>query len=252
MEASLLASLEASRGGDRPQESVGHRGQRGIVCRWSRSWPPWVGQLQVYALFVATTPRPGLPCWRDPWSASSAARRCCFCGHLSVSHLSVVQDLGRCGDRSFKHVYICFRQDDLTDGAGQIARPHRSNKKRATLVRRPTQQLDFFPQSSPHIVFSWSLGASAAEGGGFNAGRRRGREASRFAETVGLDDSFDMFFSWWRGRNVARLASKPCRRAWLQCQAGGAAGMEASVPGRWCSEPGNALLCDALPLQFSG
>ena len=34
-------------------------------------------------LLVATTPparrRPtGLPCWRDPWSASSAARRCCF------------------------------------------------------------------------------------------------------------------------------------------------------------------------------
>ena len=136
--------------------------------RWSRSWPPWCCSLTASGPrrqgCSSWPPRPpgrrrptGLPCWRDPWSASSAARRCCFRGHLSVrggqgrrrgqgasallssfdcgwlprccrrlpcsrpgpllarkravSYLSVVQDLRDvAGDRSFKHVYICFRQ----------------------------------------------------------------------------------------------------------------------------------------------
>ena len=55
---------------------------------------------------------------------------------------------------------------------------------------------------------------------------RRGRASmpGRFAETVGLDDSFE-FFSWeesrpWRGLG---RASMPGRRR----------GREASMPGRW-------------------
>ena len=81
-------------------------------------------------LFVATTPS-SLPCWRDPWSASSAAAAAVARGAIAgasvllssfeassgdpvvraVSYLSVVQDLRDIArDRSFKHVYICFRR----------------------------------------------------------------------------------------------------------------------------------------------
>ena len=57
--------------------------------RWNRSWPPWCcswtasGPRHVGCSWWPPRPparrRPtGLPCWRGPWSASSAARRCCF------------------------------------------------------------------------------------------------------------------------------------------------------------------------------
>ena len=53
----------------------GHRGQRGVVGRGDGAVHGCRGavvrQLQVHA--VGT----GQPCSRDPWSASSAARRCC-------------------------------------------------------------------------------------------------------------------------------------------------------------------------------
>ena len=99
---------------------------------------------------------------------------------------------------------------DLTGGAGQIARPHRSNKKRATVVvprdnwnlfslqSSPHGTTGFFSlQSSPHGTtgfFSWTSGGASAAGlrllcrAGGAAGRllcqassmpgRRGREAS--------------------------------------------------------------------------
>ena len=58
------------------------------------------------------------------------------------------------------------------------------------------------------------------------AGVEEASMPGRFAETVGLDDSFD-FFSWEESRPWRGLGRR------LLCRAGGAAGVEASMPGRW-------------------
>ena len=73
-------------------------------------------------------------------------------------------------------------------------------------------------------------------------GRWRGREApmpGRFAETVGLDDSFD-FFSWEESRPWRGLGRR------LLCRAGGAAGLlcqAGAKPPNPHSPPGPCYTC---------
>ena len=141
----------------------GHRGQAGCwPRRWSRSWPLWCcwtasGPRRPGCSWWPPRPparqRPSLPCWRDPWKASSAARqpcaawwpgpwpgaqlpapaRCCLDGgrvvaggcrvHRQVRYLSVRGESQLpCGDvRAVSHLSVV---QDLRDIAGNRSFKH--------------------------------------------------------------------------------------------------------------------------------